>query len=55
VLDNRPKQMHVKRFHLQRLAGPIDSKQYTPIILINLLLGKAGKRKGINKMIIPFE
>jgi hypothetical protein len=47
--------LHVKRFHLQRLAGPIDSKQHTPIKSIGLLLDKAVKIKGINPMIIPFE
>jgi hypothetical protein len=55
VLDNRPQKLHAKRFHLQQLAGPIDSKQHTPIKLIGLSLGKAVKIKGINKMIIPFE
>jgi hypothetical protein len=55
VLDNRPQKMCVKRFHSQQLAGPIDSKQHTPIKLIGLLLGKAVKIKGINKTIISFE
>jgi hypothetical protein len=55
VLDDCPQKLRVKRFHLQRLAGPINSKQHTPIKLIGLLVGKAVKIKGINKMIIPFE
>ncbi len=49
------KKMHVKRFHSQKLAGPIDSKRHTPIKLIGLLLDKAVKIKGINPLIIPFE
>jgi hypothetical protein len=55
VLDNCPQKLRVKRFQSQQLAGPIDSKQHTPIKLISLLLGKAVKIKEINKMIIPFE
>jgi hypothetical protein len=55
VLDNCPQKLHVKRFHLQQLAGPIDSKWHTLIKLIGLLLDKAVKIKGINQMIIPFE
>jgi hypothetical protein len=55
VLDDYPQKLHVKRFHLQRLAGPIDSKQHTPIKLICLLLDKSVKIKGINPIIIPFE
>jgi hypothetical protein len=55
VLDNCPQKLHVKWFHLQQLAGPIHSKQHTLIKLIGLLLGKAVKIKGINKMIILFE
>ncbi len=43
VLDDRPQILRVKRFHLQQLAGPIDSKQHTPIKLIGLLLGKVVK------------
>jgi hypothetical protein len=30
VLDDCPQKLHVKKFHLQQLAGPIDSKQHTP-------------------------
>jgi hypothetical protein len=41
VLDDHPQKLHVKRFHLQQLAGPIDSKQHHPIKLIGLSLGKA--------------
>jgi hypothetical protein len=55
VLNNPPQKLHVKRFHLQQLAGPINSKQHTSIKLIGLLLGKAVKIKGINTIIIPFE
>jgi hypothetical protein len=55
VLDNPPQKMHVERFCLQQLAGPIDCKQHTPIKLIGLLLGKAVKLKGINTMITLFE
>ncbi len=55
MLDDCPQKLHVKRFHLQRLAGPIDSKRHTPIKLIGLLLDKAVKIKGINPMIIRFE
>ena len=55
VLNDCPPKLHVKRFHLQRLAGPIDSKRHTPIKLIGLLLGKTVKIQGINKMIIQFE
>jgi hypothetical protein len=45
VLDDCSQKLYVKRFHLQGLAGPIDSKQHTPIKLIGLLLGKAVKIK----------
>jgi hypothetical protein len=55
VLDDCPQKLHVKGFYLQQLVGPIDSKQYTPIKLIGLLLVKAIKITGIKTMIIPFE
>jgi hypothetical protein len=55
VLNDCPQKLHVKRFHLQQLAGPIDSKQHTPIKLIGLLLDKAVKTKEINPVIILFE
>jgi hypothetical protein len=30
VLNNCPQKLRVKKFHLQQLAGPIDSKRHTP-------------------------
>jgi hypothetical protein len=55
VLGNHPQKLHLKRFHLQQLAGPINSKQHNPIKLSGLSLDKAVKIKGINEMIILFE
>jgi hypothetical protein len=55
VLNDCLQKLCVKRFHLRQLAGPIDSKQHTPIKLIGLLLDKAVKIKGINPIIILFE
>jgi hypothetical protein len=55
VLNNCPQKLRVKRFHLQQLAGPINSKQHTPTKQIGLSLDKAVKIKGINPIIIPFQ